>query len=116
MFRCTERDENGKALLVPERSAKLISLHKETYPSGAEYEIFTDQLHRVSTQPKEETITLVKQLKKQRNFSYVAKERKSDNSLTQLRNPPLERDEAEKKLELCYSVISRYLRSKHART
>ena len=111
IYKCSERDVTGAANLEPVRKCNLLSREKIAIRKGQSYEISAETLHRVTTPRGIETVTLVAQLAKQRDHSFVAKSSSSSPRSIGLENPPLTASATADLLGLCYDLMERYMRT-----
>lgn len=109
LYRCTERELTGEASLIPIETCNVRSVGKRLLGKHEAYRIAINGYHRVATSPRFEVTTLVRQLAKQRNYSFVVKLPGPGDDSISLRNPPLSEEQVTGLLNSCRETIKAYI-------
>lgn len=109
LHKCTARSVTGTATLIPVEPCDALQVGSRTVQAHQMYEIDLNQYHRVSASTMGTTITLVEQLTKQRDHSFVIVNSSAEQSAIPLINPPLRREDLLRAIETCRETASAYL-------
>ena len=110
LYRCSNEITSGCTQLSKLHRCDLMFIQKQRILENQCYDISCDTFHRVCVAANTTTVSLVKQMKKERSISFVAKERRlTKQNQIFLPNTPLAKSELELLLDMCYEVAVRFL-------